>query len=279
MCAIVGLISLKPVKFDYKRMSQLLLEMDSSGKDSTGIAYFDGKTVNVFKSLNSPKGFVANNPKTLKKIFSKPLNAILLHARQATAGDICLSNAQPILETGIVLIHNGNITNARNLAKAYKAKRLKKDSDTALLTKAMSKAGDKKMELALNEAVGGVKVAYFKLFEEKTLLNFYSDTTFSFKVFYDKKSEVLMFANEEDLIKSYYSKEQTYFGGLVKEALEEKKDLIEYDYSIDTLVSVDFSNGKVSKGKLEESDRDIKIDSIEPYVKSHNRGYGRNFRS
>ncbi|RWZ68383.1 amidophosphoribosyltransferase [Labedella populi] len=112
MCGIVGIVSPEPVN---QQVYDSLLLLQHRGQDSTGIATADGSTFHIKKA----KGQVREAFRT--RDMRSLLGTIGLgHVRYATKGDATNeSEAQPFYVNapyGIVLVHNGNLTNTRELA-------------------------------------------------------------------------------------------------------------------------------------------------------------------
>jgi amidophosphoribosyltransferase len=112
MCGIVGIVSHEPVN---QQVYDSLLLLQHRGQDSTGIATVDGSTVHVKKA----KGQVREAFRT-RDMRSLLGTVGLGHVRYATKGDAANEHeAQPFYVNapyGIVLVHNGNLTNTRELA-------------------------------------------------------------------------------------------------------------------------------------------------------------------
>ncbi len=111
MCGIVGIVSTEPVN---QQIYDALLLLQHRGQDSTGIATTEGKHIHQFKT----KGQVREGYRT-RDMRSLVGNIGLGHVRYATAGAAKNEEeAQPFYVNapyGIVLVHNGNLTNTREL--------------------------------------------------------------------------------------------------------------------------------------------------------------------
>ncbi len=113
MCGIVGLVSDAPVN---QRIYDALLLLQHRGQDSTGIATADGSTFHLSKA----RGLVRESFRT-RDMRSLLGNVGLGHVRYATKGDA--GNEQEVqpfyvnAPYGITLVHNGNLTNTRELAE------------------------------------------------------------------------------------------------------------------------------------------------------------------
>ena len=132
MCGIVGIVSTEPVN---QQIYDALLLLQHRGQDSTGIATADGSRLHMHKTKGQVReGFRTRDMRTLVG------NVGLGHVRYATAG--AASNeeeAQPFYVNapyGIILVHNGNLTNTRELTKDLfniDRRHVNTSSDTELL--------------------------------------------------------------------------------------------------------------------------------------------------
>jgi amidophosphoribosyltransferase len=113
MCGIVGIISQDQVN---QQIYDSLLLLQHRGQDSTGIATMEGSVFHLFKS----KGQVREAYRT-RDMRSLRGNIGLGHVRYATKGAADKEEeAQPFYVNapyGIILVHNGNLTNTREIEK------------------------------------------------------------------------------------------------------------------------------------------------------------------
>jgi len=137
MCGIVGIVSSQPVN---QQVYDALLLLQHRGQDSTGIATADGSTLHMQKA----KGQVREAYRT-RDMRSLLGNMGLGHVRYATKGNAANEEeAQPFYVNapyGITLIHNGNLTNTRELtAELFNVDRrhLNTSSDTELLVNVLA---------------------------------------------------------------------------------------------------------------------------------------------
>ncbi len=113
MCGIVGIISSEDVN---QQIYDSLLLLQHRGQDSTGIATMNDSMFHIYKA----KGQVSTAYRTrdMRNLIGK---IGLGHVRYATKGSAeSIEEAQPFYVNapyGIVLIHNGNLTNTRELEK------------------------------------------------------------------------------------------------------------------------------------------------------------------
>lgn len=137
MCGIVGIVSSQPVN---QQVYDALLLLQHRGQDSTGIATADGQTIHMVKE----KGQVREAYRT-RDMRSLVGNVGLGHVRYATKGDAKNEQeAQPFYVNapyGIVLVHNGNLTNTRELTQELfnvDRRHLNTTSDTELLVNVLA---------------------------------------------------------------------------------------------------------------------------------------------
>jgi len=137
MCGIVGIVSANPVN---QQIYDALGLLQHRGQDSTGIATAEGNVIHLQKA----KGQVREAYRT------RDMRALLGtmglgHVRYATRGDAAKEQeAQPFYVNapyGIVLVHNGNLTNTRELTdELFRIDRrhLNTSSDTELLVNVLA---------------------------------------------------------------------------------------------------------------------------------------------
>lgn len=137
MCGIVGIVSSQPVN---QQVYDALLLLQHRGQDSTGIVTAEGSTLHTFKS----KGQVREAYRT-RDMRSLLGNIGIGHVRYATKGNAANEQeAQPFYVNapyGIALIHNGNLTNTRELTdELFRIDRrhLNTSSDTELLVNVLA---------------------------------------------------------------------------------------------------------------------------------------------
>jgi amidophosphoribosyltransferase len=137
MCGIVGIVSSQPVN---QQIYDALSLLQHRGQDSTGIATAEGDTFH----MNKAKGQVREAYRT-RDMRSLLGTMGLGHVRYATRGDAANEEeAQPFYVNapyGIVLVHNGNLTNTRELTQELfhvDRRHLNTSSDTELLVNVLA---------------------------------------------------------------------------------------------------------------------------------------------
>jgi amidophosphoribosyltransferase len=137
MCGIVGIAAAEPVN---QLIYDSLLLLQHRGQDSTGIATDDGGTFHSIKV----KGQVREAYRT-RDMRSLLGHMGLGHVRYATRGSAASEQeAQPFYVNapyGITLVHNGNLTNTRELTAdlfTVDRRHLNTDSDTELLVNVLA---------------------------------------------------------------------------------------------------------------------------------------------
>lgn len=132
MCGIVGHFSAGPVN---QQVYDSLLLLQHRGQDSTGIATAEDRTLHLQKKVGQVRE--AYRTRDMRELVG---NIGLGHVRYATKGSaVNLDEAQPFYVNapyGIVLVHNGNLTNTRELTDEMKRRdfrHLNSSSDTELL--------------------------------------------------------------------------------------------------------------------------------------------------
>ena len=137
MCGIVGIVSSQPVN---QQVYDALSLLQHRGQDSTGIATAEGDTFHMQKA----KGQVREAYRT-RDMRSLLGTTGLGHVRYATRGSASNEEeAQPFYVNapyGITLIHNGNLTNTRELTQELfhvDRRHLNTSSDTELLVNVLA---------------------------------------------------------------------------------------------------------------------------------------------
>ncbi|MBN9605707.1 MAG: amidophosphoribosyltransferase [Actinomycetales bacterium] len=137
MCGIVGIVASTPVN---QQVYDALGLLQHRGQDSTGIATADGSQIH----LHTARGQVREAYRT-RDMRSLLGTMGLGHVRYTTRGDAKREQeSQPFYVNapyGIVLVHNGNLTNTRELTEQlYRVDRrhLNTDSDTELLVNVLA---------------------------------------------------------------------------------------------------------------------------------------------
>ncbi len=137
MCGIVGIVSSTPVN---QQVYDSLALLQHRGQDSTGIATSDDQTFHIHKTRGQVReGYRTRDMRALVG------NVGLGHVRYATRGNAKKEEeAQPFYVNapyGIVLVHNGNLTNTRELTKELHERdrrHLNTTSDTELLVNVLA---------------------------------------------------------------------------------------------------------------------------------------------
>lgn len=110
MCGIIGVVSKSPVN---QLLYDGLLVLQHRGQDAAGIVTCDGSTFHMHKNNGLVQDvFQTRHMRNLKG------NAGIAHVRYPTAGSSSAAEAQPFYVNspfGIVLGHNGNLTNSAQL--------------------------------------------------------------------------------------------------------------------------------------------------------------------
>ena len=137
MCGIVGLVSSSPVN---QQVYDALALLQHRGQDSTGIATAEGRVLHIVKA----KGQVREAYRT-RDMRSLLGTLGLGHVRYATRGSASSEEeAQPFYVNapyGIILVHNGNLTNTRELTRELHEvdrRHLNTNSDTELLVNVLA---------------------------------------------------------------------------------------------------------------------------------------------
>lgn len=121
MCGIVGIISRQGTLSYYcADLFTNMLRMDSvRGPDSTGcFGISSGGKVDMLKGdTDGWKFTTTTHYGNFKKRIDRNYKVVIGHNRKATSGSVKASNAHPFQEKHIMLVHNGAIKNAKDMAE------------------------------------------------------------------------------------------------------------------------------------------------------------------
>ena len=156
MCGIVGVVSTQPVN---QQIYDSLLLLQHRGQDSSGIATADGSQFHMVKVKGQVRE--AYRTRDMRMLVG---NVGLGHVRYTTRGSAASDEeAQPFYVNapyGITLVHNGNLTNTRELAaELYNVDRrhLNTHSDTELLLNVLANE--------LQSSIGGLSLDAAQVFD------------------------------------------------------------------------------------------------------------------
>ncbi len=134
MCGIFGVVSKRKIK--YKTLQRLTKFSSRRGKDSGGVAFFNGHNYDIKKVDYSSERLISE----LKGLKTK---CLIGHSRLITNG---LSDNQPISNDQVAIIHNGIILNHEKIWKTLSQKR-ELEIDTEILNALYSDYSDKNLSL------------------------------------------------------------------------------------------------------------------------------------
>lgn len=137
MCGIVGIVSTEPVN---QQIYHALLTLQHRGQDATGIVTMDGSTFHGSKTRGEVRE--AFRTRDMRSLLG---NVGLGHVRYTTRGDAANEReVQPFYVNapyGITLVHNGNLTNVRELADGLfhiDRRHMNSTSDTEMLVNVLA---------------------------------------------------------------------------------------------------------------------------------------------
>lgn len=123
MCGIIGYVGSKPVK---EVLLKGLKRLEYRGYDSSGIAFFNGESIQIQKSV----GKIAEVESLVSDLETLSLNGAIGHTRWATHGGPNRTNSHPHRVKDVVLVHNGIIENYREIRAWVESRGLKAVSET-----------------------------------------------------------------------------------------------------------------------------------------------------
>jgi amidophosphoribosyltransferase len=137
MCGIVGIVSSLPVN---QQVYDSLSLLQHRGQDSTGIATAEGDTFHIQKAKGQVRE--AYRTRDMRSLLGTMGLGHVRYATKGTAGNE--QEAQPFYVNapyGIILVHNGNLTNTRELTQELfhvDRRHLNTSSDTELLVNVLA---------------------------------------------------------------------------------------------------------------------------------------------
>lgn len=164
MCGIVAMISSGKFGFvnnDIERFNQLLVCDSVRGPDSTGVFGVNNKgNVEYLKEKGNPFKLIETDEyKDFMRSALKGMQFLVGHNRKATVGNISDETAHPFQEENIILVHNGTLTNHKDLTNADV------DVDSHAICHAFVEKGYKE---ALKEIQGAFTLVWYDI-NDKTL--------------------------------------------------------------------------------------------------------------
>ena len=216
MCGILGVLTKENSKIkssSIKAITNSLFKIsESRGKEAAGIAIRTKKVIHVYKEplpasqmIRSPKYNKALN----KHINERPLT-IIGHSRLVTDGLQTLNdNNQPVIKNGAVGVHNGIVTNVKELFKKFSATKRKYDVDTEIILDLIQLLTKEKKSLikaikdTFNHIKGSASVAI--LFENNPYLLLATNTG-SLYVCKNKEKGIFTFASEKYILEKLLEK-------------------------------------------------------------------------
>jgi len=155
MCSISGFYK-RNKNFNYNLLTNIIVNSELRGKDSFGITYIlDDNTYITDKKLGKPSDYT----KFLKNMECK----IIINNNRAEptteyVANKSLNDIQPFDYEGIIVAHNGVVSNDKNLQELYNLKRSTK-IDTAIIPPLLKKIWDGKdvsslIDILINKLIG-----------------------------------------------------------------------------------------------------------------------------
>ena len=193
MCGIFGILQKNKTEHAEKMLSELFTLSESRGKEASGLAIEDLDSINVLKTAFPASDLVKNL--TYKEAFKNNRNnclKIIGHSRLVTNGDENNNNNnQPVIRNGMVVVHNGIITNHKELWNTQS-----KDSPTTALDSEL-------IPVLLNEKLTqGSTISEALSYLYKTI---YGMTTIA--VLFEDKQELMLATNNGSLYYLWLEKE------------------------------------------------------------------------
>ena len=155
MCGIFGVVQKQPRFIHPKEYQKILLSLlhfsQSRGKESSGLAFYNGDCIYVLKQDIPGNQLIKINEfidLQQKMTLQTPTRAVIGHARLVTNGSMeNNNNNQPVIKDGLVGIHNGIITNDNELWRKFSKIPRDYEVDTEILLALIKHFFDKGKDL------------------------------------------------------------------------------------------------------------------------------------
>lgn len=226
MCGIAGILDVTRSDLDRVTLArELLLQIERRGRHATGYAFIDEttRTTVIEKADLCASEFVQLAPMFVDGLEIDP-RAIILHTRYATQGSPSENmNNHPLYSkrTGMTLIHNGWLTNEREILAKYK---LQKDADVdsetilRLIEHFLLKGNrsiNRAIKLAMRELKGVFACALISERYPNTLWLWRDNNPLH--IVFDRKSGALIFASTAELLRDALTNAGIDDAGAIKE--------------------------------------------------------------
>ena len=206
MCGIFGVIQADNPSNSIDKFISLGKMSETRGKEATGYFLNYDNDINFFKSPNR-----FSSRKNIKQVKSeknkKQINFLVGHTRLKTEGDESNhENNQPCTTNNFFLVHNGIITNHKEIKHKYKFNNVELDS-IVILDLMESKSNDKnyleKFISCIKELSGEITICLYSTAEKKFI--FYTNTGSLFFLV-DDNNVIKEFASEKWILKKSKNK-------------------------------------------------------------------------
>ena len=211
MCGIAGILHLKGI--DPEPVARkMLLALQQRGRDATGMgAIVDGEFI-VAKLPKQASEFIKSDP--YKHFWSKhPKPPIILHTRAATSGSPKNNeNNHPLLsKKGLILTHNGIITNSKDLTKTLKLD-VDGECDSEVVLRLIEQLFETSYPKAIAESVELTSGSWACSLLTKLGYVYLWRNSMPIVVGYVPKIEALVYASTKQIINAGFGKTKEYLG-------------------------------------------------------------------
>lgn len=214
MCKLSGYYLTKPTttakKTAIKTVKNLVIYQQSGGSDATGLGFIDPKEPGkfwIYKDAKPADEFI--NRKQTTDLLKKQPRSLIAHCRLKTQGtaDDNRNNHPNYTKAGTITIHNGIITNDRELFEKYKIDR-DGQVDSEIIGKLIDyhRKNDKKtttikaIQSSIAEIRGSIACALLFAQEPNSLYLLHRDNELSIAI--EKKTGIIYFATDKTALQN-----------------------------------------------------------------------------
>ncbi len=221
MCGIFGVVITSPKEYNENKIYELIKRLyslsETRGREAAGAALSNEDSFDIYKDALSATKFIKSNK--FNEILSKSLNgctkskksfSLIGHSRLVTNGAHSNNlNNQPLVSDNQIGVHNGIITNYKNLWKKNRLLKKETELDTEILFKLIDKEYletdnlDKSLIDIFRLIEGTASIATFLRDQSKLLL---ATNTGSIYFNLSLDESIFVFASEKYIVEKLISK-------------------------------------------------------------------------
>ena len=278
MCGIFGVIITSPTEYNENKIYEIIKSLyflsETRGKEAAGAVLSNEDSVDIYKDALSATQFIKSNK--FNAILSKSLHgcikskksfSLIGHSRLVTNGAHSNNiNNQPVVSDNQIGVHNGIITNYKNLWKKNKFLKKETELDTEILFKLIDKEYqetdnlDKSLINIFGLIEGTASIATFLRDQSKLLL---ATNTGSIYFNLSLEDSIFVFASEKYIVEKLIFKKgnEGLFGNQNVQQLQ-AFEAMKINLDLKKIDKVKLKENKVLNSKIDDSNINYKLKKI-----------------